>query len=120
MNNNHLVMISCSLPLMFLLSAYTRSNFPTGSFLSEAGNEQLDFTIDGGFTYYLGGVVDSIGTFSVKGHELTWETDSYCDDEKATYTWAFENDTLVFQVKGKDKCSARFRSLHNIPYHRIK
>ena len=120
MNQNHLIMISCILPMMDLLSARPRSNFPTGSFLSEAGNEQLDFTIDGAFTYYLGGVVDAIGTFSVKGHELTWETDRYCDDEKATYTWAFENDTLVFQVKGKDKCSARFRSLHNIPYHRIK
>ena len=120
MNKNHLIMISCILPLMFLLSACLRSNFPTGSFLSEAGDEQLDFTIDGRFTYYLGGKVDDVGTFSVKGHELTWETDRYCGDEKATYTWAFENDTLVFQVKGKDKCSARFGSLHNISYYRIE
>ena len=114
MNKNHLIMISCILPLMFLLSACTTLNFPTGSFLSEDGDEQLDFTIDGRFTYYLMGTVDTVGTFSVQGDELTWETDRYCDangPRKATYTWTFENDTLVFQVKGEDRCYARFGSI---------
>jgi hypothetical protein len=65
------------------------------------------------------GEVEARGKFSIQGNELTWETDSYCDQSdagKATYIWTYENDILQLQVKGKDKCSERYRRVDNFEY----
>jgi len=101
-----------------LLSACARSDFPTGTYESGSGYIQTEFNNDGSFTFSIGGQVMSTGTYSIQGHELIWETDSYCDEisaGKATYTWTFENDTLLFEVKGEDKCADRLIVFSSIP-----
>jgi hypothetical protein len=81
-------------------------------------------TDSGSFTFSEFGRVAATGTYSIHGNEFTFETDSYCDVklinlvQKATYTWTFENDTLLFMVKGRDMCSGRFRTINLIPYHK--
>jgi lysophospholipase L1-like esterase len=95
-------------------------NSPKGRFAAKDGDWVLTFDDDGRFTFSESGVVAASGTFSIQGNELTWETDSYCGNAalmKATYTWTFENDTLLFQLKGKDNCADRLAVLDNIPYH---
>lgn len=95
--------------------------FPVGTFVAEAGSWVLTFTDEGEFTFFESGRVDAVGTFSIKANELTWETDSYCDRGdagKSTYNWTLEDDTLLFQVKGDDKCAERLAALDNVPYHR--
>jgi lysophospholipase L1-like esterase len=95
--------------------------FPIGVFAAKDGAWIFRFDDDGTFTWSESGEVVASGTFSIQGNELTWETDSYCGNAasmKATYTWAFENDTLEFQVKGKDKCTDRQAAVDNVPYQR--
>ena len=122
MNKNHLIMISCILPLMFLLSAcLTGPSFPTGTFVSESGYYQFMLTDNGSWTFSEYGKVAAKGAYSIHANEFTFETDNYCDGKgagKATYTWTFKNDTLVFTIIGKDKCSDRFRTIHSILYHK--
>jgi hypothetical protein len=93
--------------------------FPTGRFVAEDADWVLTLDDDGSFTFSESGVVAASGTFSLRGNELTWETDSYCDRAgKATYTWTFENDTLLLEVKGEDECASRLEVLDDIPYQR--
>jgi hypothetical protein len=93
------------------------TGFPTGVFAAKDGAWVLTFDDDGSFTFSESGTAVTSGTFSIRGNELTWETDDYCDRAgKATYTWTFENDTLSFQVKGKDNCADRLAALDSIPY----
>ena len=97
----------------------TETDFPEGTFSARNGGWVLTLD-DGSSTFSEYGTVEAIGTFSIQANEVTWETDSYCDPEgagKATYTWAFEDDILLFQVKGEDKCSGRLGALDNVPYH---
>jgi len=100
---------------------YIKSIFPTGKFTAKDGDWVLTFDDNGSFTFSEYGNVAASGTFSIQAKELTWETDSYCDPRgvgKSTYTWTFKDDTLVFQVKGEDKCSDRLGVVGNIPYHK--
>lgn len=93
--------------------------FPTGTFAAKDGDWVLTFDDDGGFTFSESGTVAASGTYSVQADELTWESDSYCGNAelmKATYTWTFESDTLLFQVKGKDSCADRQAVLDSISY----
>jgi lysophospholipase L1-like esterase len=92
--------------------------FPEGAFAAKDGDWVLAFDDDGTFTFSESGTVAASGTFSIQANELTWETDRYCDRAgKATYTWTFENDTLLFQVKGEDECADRLAVLDNVSYH---
>ena len=87
--------------------------------MAEDGDLVLTFDNEGNFTFLDSGTVAASGTFSVQADELTWETDSYCGNSelmKATYTWTFENDRLLFQVKGKDSCADRRAVVDSIPY----
>ena len=82
-------------------SAGGTSNFPTGTFVSNSGTYRFMFTDNGSWTISQGGGVIARGTFSIQGNEITWETDNYCDGigaGKATYTWTFKNDTLLFNL----------------------
>ena len=95
--------------------------FPIGVFAAKDGAWIFRFDDDGTFTWSESGEVVASGTFSIQGNELTWETDGYCGNAasmRATYTWAFENDTLEFQVKGKDNCTDRQAAVDNVPYQR--
>ena len=112
---------SICVSLLFLsLFACSSPSFPYGTFVSDSGSDQMVLNADGSFTYSESGTVVTTGTFSIQGNELTWETDSYCDERgagKATYTWTFEDDTLVLQLKGEDHCSDRRYVLNLAPYH---
>lgn len=110
----------CILIPLLLLCACSSPSFPYGTFASDSGSYQMVLNDDGSFTYSESGTVVTTGTFSVQGNELTWEVDSYCDEigaGKATYTWTFEDDTLILQVKGEDQCSDRLFVLNLAEYH---
>jgi hypothetical protein len=126
MNRNYLVSIGGILSLMFLLSACLTgpsipTGFPTGTLVAYSGFYQFMLTDDGSWMFSEGGYVVAKGTYSIHDNEFTFETDSYCDGAgagKASYIWTFKDDTLLFQVKGEDKCVGRYYSMHNIPYHK--
>ena len=130
MNHKDLLLLAASLTFMMSLVGCGRSPtepiatptptiksiFPTGMFTAKDRDWVITFNDDGSFTSGFGEIAVS-GTFSIQANELTWETDSFCD-RRATYTWTFEDDTLLFQVKGEDKCSSRLRVLDNVPYYK--
>ena len=121
MKKNHVTIIICISLLLLPLSACFESSFPTGTFVANSEFYRFMLADNGSFTFSEGGQVVATGTYSIHANEFTFETDSYCDGigaGKATYTWTFKNDTLGFQRKGKDKCSDRYGSIHNIPYHK--
>jgi len=88
------------------------SPIPMGSFSTRNGDYILEIGEDNNFTVSeKNGKYNTSGTFSTNDqHQITWETDSYCDQEnpgKATYGWNFENNVLSFGLIGKDPCAAR-------------
>ena len=100
---------------------YIKSAFPTGVFAAKDSDWVLTLDGDGNFTFSESGAVAASGTVSIQANELTWETDSYCDPTgagKATYTWTFEDDVLMFRVKEEDKCVDRLSAIDNVAYHR--
>jgi len=108
--------------LLLLLTACSEPAFPYGTYLSENGTYLFQLNEDGSnfFAYAGSGSVIAEGTYSIKGNEITWETDSYCDEvtnKKATYTWTFEDDILKFLVKGVDACSSRYKVLNNKSFY---
>ncbi len=91
-----------------------QSPIPLGTYSARGGDFVLELN-DSSFTFTRkNGAYNTSGTFSSDGNAITWETDSYCDQDdsgRATYTWYFENDVLSFQLIGKDGCVARKGSL---------
>jgi hypothetical protein len=121
MKTDRVTMIVCISFLLLPLCACSRSNFPSGTFATKSGSWILTFTDEGNFTFTEFSTIATEGTFSIQANELTWETDSFCDRigaGKATYIWTFEVDTLLFQVKGEDKCAGRLSVLDNVSYHK--
>ncbi len=77
----------------------------------------MQFGSDGKFAAYSGGLLVDKGTFSTSGNEITWETSMACyPQEKAAYTWTYQNATLVFKVKGADPCADRQHHIDGISY----
>ncbi len=108
--------------LLLLFSACSKPNFPYGTYLSENEFYLFKLNEDGSdiFAYAKSGSVIAEGTHSIKGNEITWETDSYCDEprsKKASYTWTFEDGVLKFLVKGVDACSSRYKVLNNKSFY---
>ena len=121
MKKNHVTIIICISLLLLPLSACFESSFPTGTFVANSGFYRFMLTDNGSFTFSEGGQVEARGTYSIHANEFTFATDSYCDGRgagKATYTWTFKNDTLLFTIKGKDKCYDRFGTIYLIPYQK--
>lgn len=109
-----LVLSACS-----NLSSETNQSFPYGVYASNPEIDQMTLEENGNFTYKVSGTVLTSGTFTVQGNEITWETDSYCDQSnagKATYTWTFDNDILIFSVVGEERCPGRLAVLNLIQY----
>jgi hypothetical protein len=125
-NSTIILMVALLLVITLVGTGCVRSNsgtskFPTGTFVSDSGTYRFMLADDGSLTFSEGGGVVARGTYSIQGNEFTFETDSYCDGigaGKATYSWTFKNDTLLFTIKGKDECSARFGSINLIPYQK--
>lgn len=106
--------------LLLSLSSCSTPSFPYGTFVSETGSYQLVLNDNGAVTFSEYEAVVTTGTFSINGNELTWETDSYCDERsagKATYTWRFEDDPLILHVKVEDACADRLFVLDGVAYY---
>jgi hypothetical protein len=108
-----LTTISILLFMYFIVLTGCGQKFPRGKFQAEEPGDivTLDFTNSSEYRVYVNGGLVDIGTFSIQGNEIIWETSTYCKargSEKATYTWTLDNDTLRFQVKGEDNCGPRF------------
>jgi hypothetical protein len=55
-------------------------------------------------------VIVTEGTFSVKGDEITWIQDSWCDAENAGSVknkWSADDRGLKFELIGEDPCEGR-------------
>ena len=109
--------IFITLLLAGLLVACTSPKFPYGTYVNGAGSTELHFKPDGTFTVNNSGTIDDQGTFSIQGSQFTWETSSYCDPGgKATYTWTYQNPTLVLKINGTDPCPDRRSGIDGIEY----
>ena len=109
--------------MLVAVSACAESDFPTGTFSAEDGYFKFEFMEDGKWNLQEGGAIRNMGTYSVQGNEFTWERDQGCDSltgksTKSTYTWTFKNRTLLFEVKGEDKCDRRFQGINSTPLYK--
>jgi hypothetical protein len=92
---------------------------PMGTYSAKDGDYILELGDDNSFTFTENGSYITSGTFSQNGNEITWETDLYCDQlnsGKATYTWTFTNNRILFRMKGTDKCHDRMGVYLGVPY----
>lgn len=98
-----------------------KNQFPTGVFSAGDGKYILEFGEDHRFKFIEYGNLTAVGTFSINGNEITWETDSFCDQEnlgKATYIWQYDKEMLSFQLIGKDKCSPREGVINGVAFQK--
>jgi len=120
MNKRIVIGAICVLLMVITLFACSGPSFPYGTFVSSSGSNKLVLDEDGTYIFSQSGRRISTGTFSVVGDKLTWETDSFCDKldvGQTTYTWTFEENTLVLAVDVSDRCSSRVRVLNRVSYH---
>ncbi|HLO29179.1 MAG TPA: hypothetical protein VK249_08595 [Anaerolineales bacterium] len=103
--------------LLFVLSACASPKFTYGTFESGDGSITMHLQPDGTFSIYNHTQLLDQGTFSIQGTQFTWETSSACDPGgKATYTWTYQNATLVLKVSGADPCSHRQAGINGLEY----
>ncbi len=92
-----------------------------GSFATEDGSWVLSFSEYYSYTYTVDGAVETAGLYSIKDNELIWLTNSHCDRRMAgvaIYIWTLQDDTLVFHVKGDDRCQDRLTTLDDVSWYR--
>jgi hypothetical protein len=118
MNRKYLSIVVCVVLILVAISACAKSDFPTGTFSIEYGYYKYEFTKDGEVFQYHNDSLVGEGTYSVRGDEFTWKSHSFCGDKKATYIWTYENDALVFTLKGEDSCAGREDLFANIPFYK--
>jgi hypothetical protein len=118
MNRKYLGIAVCIVLMLVTVSACAESDFPTGTFSIEGGYLKWEFTKNGKVFEYQDGSLVQEGIYSVRGDEFTWESHTFCGDKKATYIWTYENDTLLFTLKGEDDCSIREHFFNNKPYYK--
>jgi hypothetical protein len=94
--------------------------FPYGTYVDEAGNLKLILNSNGRMTIaYTGAGGDlAYAKFGVNGNEVNWTTYNDCFAEKAlaTYTWSYENNILLFKVKGNDFCFTRKATIEDVKW----
>ena len=124
MNKKLVFGLTCAV-LVLSLCACDGPKFPYGTFAVEQGDEVLTFTRDGKCIYAVPaqGLSDA-GTCSFKGNEVTFLTGEYCAslgiNGSGIYTWTYENDTLIFSLKGLEPCGVRRDSLNLVRWHLLK
>jgi len=90
------------------LSACSNDGFPYGTYRN--GSAVTEYREDGTFTMWNNDEIVTEGTYSVKGDEVTWIQDSYCDEANAgsaTYKWSADDRGLKFELIGEDLCNGR-------------
>ena len=94
------------------LCACSSNKFPTGKYRN--GSSVTEYRDDGTFTMWDNDEIATEGTYSVKGDEVTWIQDTFCDAENAgsaTYKWIADDQGLKFELIGEDLCQGRRDSL---------
>ncbi len=112
--------IGASVALMLLLSSWACSSpkFPYGTFANADGSTVIQFKSDGTYNSYDGGLLVDQGTFSIRGNQINWETSTDCYPQgKGTYSWTYQNATLVFKASGPDSCPGRQSAIDSVQYH---
>lgn len=98
----------------------TAEGFPTGTFELD-GNPSVfvEFNPDGSFVWTFGSDVVT-GTYSTEGDEYFEESNDYgpCLDlvPSPPYVWAFDGETLTFELAGEDPCAPRASSVDGANY----
>jgi hypothetical protein len=118
MNRKYLSIVVCIVLMLVTVSACAESDFPTGMFIVEGGYYELEFTEDGEVFKYTDGSLDNQGIYSVRGDEFTWKSHTFCGDKKAIYIWTYENDAIIFTLKGEDNCPARVFFFDNRTFYK--
>jgi hypothetical protein len=94
------------------LCACSNDGFPTGRY--KHNPFITEYRDDGTFTMWNNDEISTEGTYSVKGDEVTWIQDTFCDAENAgsaTYKWLADDEGLKFELIGEDLCQGRRDSL---------
>jgi hypothetical protein len=107
--------------LLSLLGCSSGPNFPVGTYEIDHHGKPwvMEFMDDGEWKGYYDGELYASGTYSISGHQLTFSTDDYCDElrpKPATYTWAYDDGLLTFQLVGEDPCLDRKTVVDNKTY----
>jgi hypothetical protein len=104
--------ISCVLLVAATLCACSSNKFPTGKYRN--GSSVTEYRDDGTFTMWDSDEIVTEGTYSVKGDEVTWIQDTWCDAVNAgsaTYKWIADDQGLKFEKIGEEKCNGRWAAL---------
>jgi hypothetical protein len=119
--NKIIIFLSIFLALL-LLSACTPAapKFLYGTYNNKPYGYKFTFNADGTSLFEDGAGSQANGTFTVQGNELIYTSTEYCDlmnAGKATYTWTYENNSLVLMPKGEDPCIPRRSWLTLAPWY---
>ena len=111
---------------VFLTGCAGEAAFPHGTYeIFHSGSTwTMTFYDDGTWIGLFSGEQIAEGIYSVSGDQLTWETDSYCEDQgspgTATYTWSVDGDYMSFKLTGEEPCRDRQIVLEEAPYLRLE
>ena len=111
------IRLGCASFLLFALSACASPKFTYGTYANGDDSIELQLKPEGTFAVYNHSTILDQGTFSIQGNQFTWETSSACDPGgKASYTWTYQNATLVLKVNGTDPCLHRQPGINGLEY----
>lgn len=100
-------LIVLSLVVLAACGTASKSDFPTGRFVSTSDSSlEYEFKEDNTWSYYMGGLMAGKGTFKVEDDLWIEQGTSECPG-LGTYKWSFDGSTLGFTLQGEDQCLAR-------------
>jgi hypothetical protein len=71
----------------------------------------LDLSPGGSWTGTFSGELLTVGTYTIDGDRITWQTDSHCEETgnpgAATYRVRERDGRYTFSLKGRDPCQSR-------------
>ena len=115
--------LSSTALLCLLAGCAPGEDFSPGEYATthEGQSWVLDFKPDGSWTGTFSGEIISSGTYTIDGDQLTWLTDSHCQETgypgAAVYRLSIREDSLRFSRIGKDPCLSRQVILEDEVYH---
>ncbi len=114
----HLNCLTAVLVLVATMAACSSAKFPYGTYVSADGSSEIQFKQDGTYTAYDGGLLVDQGTFTIQGSQIHWLTSTDCYPQgKGTYSWTYQDATLVMRASGADSCPGRQSAIDSVHYH---
>jgi hypothetical protein len=84
--------------------------------MTELGNGEVVFLTLRATSYQINrGPNSATGKISVEGDQIAFFDGSVCD-ERGSYTWSFDGDSLTLAVADGDPCSGRTPVLDQVTY----